>query len=249
MEQQFEVPENTILVVPEQEMFKDLYKEVLKPLKGHKTREWFVPHAYMCLPLVMGNEHGFVFESLYNFRCMWKGGDQKEDVLCEVLDTHYASEQKQVIKSHFGMGTITIQNRFTIRTPKGINSITINPPNMFIDGLHYMTGVIETDNLRRDFSFSLRITRQNEWIYVKKGDPIGCVIPYPRRFIDNIKVKNAYDIIPIDDIKIEQVAMHDFGHERQNIDQYTPRKAGRRYFRGEDVYGNKFPDHQKKLGD
>lgn len=249
MEQEFEVPNNTLLIIPELDIFKDTYKEVVESLKGNKTRNWFIPHAYMCLPLVVGNEHGFLFKSLYNFRCMWKGGDKQEDVVCEILDTHYTSEQKQIIKSHFGMGTVTIQNRFTLRTPRGINLITINPPNMWIDGIHYMTGVIETDNLRRDFSFSLRITRQNEWITINKGDPIGCVLPYPRRFIDDIQIKNAYDVLDSGDIYIEQTVMRDSGHERKNVDQHTKRRAGRRYFRGEDVYGNKFPDHQRKLGD
>ena len=54
------------------------------------------------------------------------------------------------------MGVVTIQNRFTFRTPPDVNLMTINPPNYWIDGIQHMTGVIETDNLRRDFTFNLK---------------------------------------------------------------------------------------------
>jgi len=153
----------------------------------------------------------------------------------------------QTISSHFGMGTFTIQNRFTFRTPPGVNLMTINPPNHWIDGIQHMTGVVETDNLRRDFTFNLRITRKNEKIIINKGDYIGCVLPIPRYFVDGFSLKNFEDILTPEQILEEQQAMADFGDERRNLDRSKPHGNGRRYFNGEDVYGCPFSDHQKKI--
>jgi hypothetical protein len=145
------------------------------------------------------------------------------------------------------MGTITIQNRFTFRTPPGVNLMTINPPNQFIDGIHHMTGVIETDNLRRDFTFNLKITRPDFEITINKGDYIGCILPIPRHFVDEFELVNGYDIFTNDEIKEEQKAMYDFAVERSTKDVHKPSRNGRRYFKGEDVYGCPFLDHQNKL--
>lgn len=247
MKQTFVVPHKILLVIPETPFFKHVPELVIEPLKGHFKRDWFLQQAYLCPPLILGNEHGFIFKSLYSFRAKWDGGDYKESVVVEILDPFYEQQYYQLIKSHFGMGVVTIQNRFTLRTEPGVNLITINPPNFYIDGIMHMTGVIETDNLRRDFTFNLRITRVNEWINIDKGTPIGCVLPYPRHFIDQFSCQNAHGVISERDIKIEQQTMQDFGYERHNIDPNKPHKAGRRYFNGEDVYGNKFTEHQKRL--
>ena len=41
--------------------------------------------------------------------------------------------------------------------------------------------------------------------------------------------------------------MRDFGIERSTEDIKKPNGNGRRYFKGEDVYGCPFKDHQSKL--
>ena len=236
------------MLLSEHELFDSLPLNVVESLKGKVKREWFVSHAYLCPPLVLGNEHGFIVKSLYDFRVRWNGGVWLDAVEVDVKDRQaYESQKLQVISSHFGMGTFTVQNRFSIRTEPGVNIMTINPPNFWIDGIHHMTGVVETDNLRRDFTFNLKITRANEWIEIHKGDPIGCILPYPRHFIDDFVVKNAKDVISKEDIAIERQTIADFATERSTVDINKPNRAGRRYFNGEDVYGNKFAEHQCRL--
>lgn len=236
------------MIIPELPQLSHIPAMVIEPLKGKFKRDWFHKHAYLCPPLVLGNEHGFIFKSLYDFRAKWDGGQHQDAVAIEIQSDNYKNEQYQTIKSHFGMGIITIQNRFTLRTEPGVNLITINPPNYYIDGIMHMTGVIETDNLRRDFTFNLKMTRVDAWVEIKKDTPIGCVLPYPRRFLDGFTHKHANEVISPQEIKIEQRAMQDFGYERSALDIEKPFWAGRRYFNGEDVYGNKFPpDHQKRL--
>lgn len=244
------VPENTIALIPTNDFFKNSYSSIIYPLIGQIKRDWFVKHAYFCLPLTIANQYGFMVRSLFDFTVMWDGGDSPQSTKVEFLDPIEEVHKLvglQRIDSHFGMGTITIQIGFTIRTPPGVNTLICNPPNVFTDGIGHMTAVVETDNLRRDFTFNLKITRRNHIIRISKGDCIGYFMPYPRHFIDKYKLVGGYDIFSSELIKEEQRCGQDFGTERRIEDTKKPHGNGRRYFNGEDVYGNKFPDHQKRL--
>jgi hypothetical protein len=240
------VPKGKIITITEKSEFENSNDIVLESLRGHLKRDWFVPHTYFCLPLVIGNQMGFVVKSLKTFTIEWNGGITPNDTEVEILDNgEYPGYQ--YITSHFGMGTVTIQNRFTFRTPSGVNLMTINPPNHFIDGIHHMTGVVETDNLRRDFTFNLKVTRPNHKIIINKGDYIGCVVPTSRYFVDGFDLEKAENILSKEEIELERKAMRDFGIERQTVDRENPHGNGRRYFNGEDVYSCPFPDHQKRI--
>lgn len=63
-----------------------------------------------------------------------------------------------------------------------------NPMNMFIDGLTNMNGVIETDNIKRDFTFNLKVTRPHHLIRINKGDIIASFLPIQRYFVDPYEV-------------------------------------------------------------
>lgn len=242
------VPEKTLLCITEYDVHNDSVKEIIENLKTHKKREWMSQHAYFCLPLTMGNQHGFVIKSYYDFELLWDGGESSNNLQIK-LGADYTPNGNQIISSHFGLGIITIQNRFALRTSEDVNLLVFNPPNYFIDGLHSLTAVVETDNLRRDFTFNLKTTRVNQWISVKKGQPIAAVLPYPRKFIDNFEVKLANEIIERQIIEEERRTVNYFARERSEIDSKFPGGNGFRYMDGEDIYGIEFKDHQKKLGD
>lgn len=240
------VDDNKIVAIPHNETIKISSSEQYQSLRGEKRRDWFSDHAYLCLPLVIGNQYGFVVKSAHTFDVIWNGGPSLRDVTVVMHDFN-GDQKDQYINSHFGLGTVTIQNSFTLRTPPGVNLMTINPPNYFIDGISHMTGVVECDNLRRDFTFNLKITRPNHKIRINRGDWIGAFIPIPRYFIDSFEMVDAKDILTPEQIALEQKASLDFGKERSGPDLEKAHAAGRRYFQGEDVYGNKFLDHQKRI--
>lgn len=239
------IPNGKIVTICESDRFIPSIDLVVDSFKGNKKRDWFVNHAYFCLPLVIGNQYGFGIKSLKTFEVEWNGGESTRDCTLKIIESDPEHSDYQSISSHFGMGTITIQNRFTFRTPPGVNLMTINPPNYWIDGIQHMTGVIETDNLRRDFTFNLKVTRKNEKIRINRGDYIGCVIPIPRYFVDSFELEKGESILEKVEIDKERQAMADFGVERSTVDRDRLHGNGRRYFNGEDVYGNKFLDHQK----
>lgn len=241
------VPEDVIGLITSHEAYKKIALALVKPLKGMKKRAWFDDHAYFCLPLSMGNQHGFIVEAAYDFSVFWNGGHLPTDVYVKSWCSK-EEQSSQKIQAHFGMGTFTIQNHWIYRTPKGVNLLIMNPPNFFVDGIIHMTAIVETDQLRRDFTFNLKITRPNTWIFIKKGTPIGCILPYPRHYIDNFKIKIDEEVFNKEVIENERATSTLHGRERKEIDSKYPGGVGFRYMGGEDIYGNKFPDHQRSLG-
>lgn len=239
------VEEKKIVAIPHNDHIKEKCFDQYHSLKGEKRREWFSDHAYLCLPLVIGNQYGYVVKSERTFDVIWDGG--KELSATKVIFKDSVKEERQRISSHFGLGIVTVQNSFTLRTTDNINLMTINPPNYYIDGVHFMTAVVECDNLRRDFTFNFKITRPNHIVSIKQGDWIGCFIPIPRYFVDEHEMVDAVDYLPKDQIIVEQQCMRDFGTSREVHDRDKPHHAGRLYFNGVDVYGNKFTDHQKRV--
>jgi hypothetical protein len=239
----YEVPDNTILIVPHAVSHDGFYKEVILPLKGQSKRDWFNSHFYYCLPLNIGNQYGFLIQSLRDFEIEWDGSE-KDPVITFLNEDN---KEKQFITGGFGSGIVTVQNSFAIKTPIGVNLVTIQPPNMFIPGCISMAAVIETDNIKRDFTFNIKMTVPNLKVTVKKGDPLGAFIPIKRHYVDSFEVKLISDFFP-DEVHANEVAEQlALSIERNTIDKEKPHESGRRYFKGINTDGTAYPDHQRKL--
>jgi hypothetical protein len=209
--------------------------------KPEKTREWFGPAYYNCAPLLIGNQYGFVLSYPYDFSLYWKGGQEASD-LRVIVPPHMDEHIYPRVHSNFGNGVVTYSLGTMFRTPPGVNLMTINPPNHFIDGLAVMTGVVETDNIRTTFTLNSKVTSANKFIDVPAGTPIAGIIPIPRFFADEFVLKNGEDIFE------EDVALEEF---QALSDQQVLRRSNlgastrdRNYWHGKDVYGNSFIDHQ-----
>lgn len=239
----YEVPEDKIIIVPHSLDDDGHYKEIIQPLKGNPKRDWFNAHFYYCLPLTIGNQYGFIIKSMVDFDAIWDGTQANPEL------TFHNDEngQKQIIKTGFGDGIITIQNKFALKTPKGINLMTIQPPNMFIPGCSAMTGVIETDNIKRDFTFNLKMTVPNIIVNIKKGDPLGAFIPIPRYFVDKFDIELVGNLFPEEIHQNEAAEACALSIERSTVDLDKAHQSGRRYFNGLDIDGSKYPDHQKRV--
>jgi hypothetical protein len=73
-------------------------------------------------------------------------------------------------------------------------------------------------------------------------------MPIPRGFIEKFELIDAYEALSPDTVALEQQTARDFGREREQVDAKNKRGVGRRYFRGEDVYGQHFEhSHQQVL--
>lgn len=245
----FEVPDNKILIIPVtgRDDQYDKYPQIVESLKGNIKREWFNNHAYYCLPLSIGNQYGFIIKAAYDFDATWDGSiNNPNDIIINIYEEgELASIQR--VHPGFAEGVLTIQNSIQFKTPPGINLMTIQPPNMFIPGAHCMTAVIEADQIRRDFTFNLKLTDPGRVVRFKKGDALAAFIPIPRYFIDKFELDNAINHFSQDIIQNEANDANELGRQRMQEDTNKAHAAGRRYFNGIHAFGQKFKDHQKRL--
>ena len=245
-----DVPDKTIAVFlsPKTSNTELTYKRVLNIVKKpDKKRDWFHSHFYRCLPLTIGNQYGFTISSEFDIAFEWNGGNSHEDVQIFVGENLIKSNDIKYpnISSHFGHGIITIDPPFFFRTPPGVNLMTINPPNFVIPNVTHMTGVIETDNLRRTFTFNLKIQIPNIRTVIPAGHPIAAFIPIPRYYCDKFNLEFAENLFSKEIIEEETKAGKDAGKYRDEVEPTLKNNVGKHYMQGKDVYGNIFKDHQK----
>jgi hypothetical protein len=248
------VPEKTIVFFPlrPREGLKTFnlndIELFLKPLNSDHKRNWFTSHFYKCLPLSIGNMQGFIFSLPYTISVLWNGGSQPQDVVIKFNEDFKPYEGYDFIvpESEFGNGIFTIHFPVTLKTPPGINLITIAPPNYPLGGLSPMTGVVESDNIRFSFTLNIKIDFPNVEIIIPSNTPIVGLLPIPRYFCDSFKLVNAYDIFDKTVIEEESIVVEKQGKLREynnsNLNGfYVPDGL---YYSGQDVDGNKFKDHQ-----
>lgn len=236
------VPDNTIVAFSDNLDFDiNLIEHLIT--KPDKRRQWFNPEFYHCSPLVLGNQQGFMIRAPFDFAFEWDGGDGPESLKLWTDAPHH--NRFDPIHSSFGKGVLSINPPYVLRTPPGVNLITINPPNFIIPNVTVMTGTVETDNLRRNFTLNLKIHLPNIKVQVAAGDPIGCILPVPRGFADGFTLKKDYEVFKEDVILEEMNASLDAGNHRSEMEPNMPNQVSRHYFEGRDVYGNYFSNHQK----
>jgi hypothetical protein len=244
-----DVPDKTIAIFTNTKKYnKELTQERILDIvkKPNKKRDWFSPHFYRCLPLTIGNQYGFTISSEFDITFEWNGKDGANSIFFQ-FDENKGDLSKLYnrIDSHFGHGIITINTPFTFRTPPGVNLMTINPPNYVIPNVTVMTGVIETDNLRRNFTFNLKIQIPNIRTTIPAGFPLAAFIPIPRYYSDSFNLDFAENLFNKKIIDEELKATDDARDYRENVEPTLKNGVGKHYMQGKDIYGNMFKDHQK----
>ncbi len=240
------IPHNKIVCLADHPAFQDRIAQMVEPLRGQSQRETLGRHSFHCLPVVIGNQYGFALKSMVTWSAIWSGGADARHTTIRI-DEAASESDLQVVSSHFGSGIVTVQNRFSFRTAPGTNLIVLDPPNYFHDGLSNLFAVVETDNLRRDFTFNLKITRPNARVRVRKGDIISAVIPIPRYYIDDFSLEMATDYFDADQIALENEQGQKFARLRSEVDVGKPQAVGKLYWRGVDADEREFGDHQRQL--
>jgi hypothetical protein len=115
---------------------------------------------------------------------------------------------------------------------------------------------IATDNLRRDFTFNLKIVEPKVRVKVKQGDIISVIIPIPRYFVDQFELAMAPNVFDpavnreenIKSIKFQLRRDREDIHEPNAVGKFSwPNAVGKLFWRGQDADKHEFGDHQKKL--
>jgi hypothetical protein len=250
------VPDKTIAVFMDPSHLDKFNFEKFTSLvkKPTKKREWFDSYFYNCLPIIIGNQQGFVITANFGFSAIWNGGPAHNDITIK-YDEVMRDENGNLpilfpgVSSHFGFGTISIATPFLLKTPPGVNLMTINPPNYILKNVTVLTGSVETDNTNMPFTFNLRIHEPNVVTHFPKGTPLSGFIPVPRYFCDGFEIKDASTIFKKEVFDKEIKKFRDSIEKRLNSRKAsfpgTEPKPEKDYFYGKDVYGNDFPDHQR----
>lgn len=238
------VPENTIAIIhPTGLDPKNNIDSIIS--RPSKKREWFTPHFYRCLPLTIGNQYGFIVKTNFDIYFKWDGGENADSIIFGFSDDLQEIDNIWPgVESRFGSGIITLTLPFSLRTPPGINLMTINPPNYIIPNITVMTGVVETDNLRYTFTINLKIQQAGLETLIPKGTPIAALLPIPRYFQDRFNLVEADSIFNKEVVDEERKAIYDQSVQRNTSDSETQSKVNKLYLNGSDVYKNKFKDHQ-----
>ncbi len=250
------VPDKTIayipVIAPEGiEEFDMNISRFLKPSNENYKRHWFNSHFYKCLPLSIANMQGLVFSSPFSLDVFWNGGNNTEDLLLNAYDDsgikNIETGNHVHFTSEFGYGIFTAHFPVMLKTPPGVNLMTIAPPNYPLPGISPMSGVVEADNLTFTFTLNFKVDIPNVVIKIEKDYPIMGIIPIPRYYCDSFSLINAYDILDKDDIEDQRQICDEQGKSRLEQNN-NKEKQDRRYFRGIDIRNNKFKNHQLPKG-
>lgn len=227
-------------------------EDIVESLIGKPNRDWFTYPFSFCLPLNIANQYGFVVKAAHDMTLYWTGGEAKASL--QSVGYQSGDHEVQQYNTNFGSGVISVENKFLLRTPPNVNLMVIPVPNYYIEGVYPLTGVVETDNLRRSFTFNLKVTTPNKKIYIKKGDWLASFIPVPRFYVEKFKLKNLEEIYPEEVIKNERADMQKLLWERFHDkeiggDMGKANDSGRRYFKGLFPDDTPFKNHQKRIVD
>ncbi len=156
-------------------------------------REWMQVHTHMyrCLPMTIANQNGWVIESPCNISAVWFGGSDPKTSMHFWIDKEY-NVPNPWVKCHFLGGIITFEFDFIIKTTEKTNLLVRGAPNFFIDGLHPLEGLVETDWLSFTFTMNWKVTQPNKLVSFKKGDPICFLQPVPHNYSETFDFEIDY---------------------------------------------------------
>jgi hypothetical protein len=242
------VPENTIVYIQSDQNYVEEKQPINTMIdRPDKKRKWFEKFFYGCLPITMANEYGYSLIMPFDILLEWDG-------VSNVVVKEKGNLEFPIIRTTIANGCLSIDFPFSLRTPPGINLAVLSPFNYCLDNLTLISAVLETDNLRRDFSIIMKINKAGT-AKINAGDVIATILPIPRYFQDNFNIKKAEEIFTEEEVFEEETALADykiykklkFDANNENAQKGTGRGImNNDYLKGRDLYGNTFNDHQRK---
>jgi len=211
-----------------------------------QARQWMdeLPEsfAYRCLPLVIANMHGWEILSPCAFTATWNGGRSKNDITISDLD----GEEMQPT-THFGSGVLTFHTGYLVRTEPGYNLWVQGPVNRPKDGIHALTGIIETDWSPYTFTMNWLFTRPNHPVRFEKGEPFCAFYPMPRGMTESFQPEiRSMDEEP--DTR-EQFEAWSQARRTFNLDLLEPESDARKNKWQKDYYRGYRPDGREGLAE
>ncbi|MBX6324295.1 MAG: hypothetical protein IRY94_20990 [Rhodospirillaceae bacterium] len=202
--------------------------------------------AYRCLPLNIANAHGWQILNDVPFVAEWDGGTGLEAVSVRPVD-----EGRPSAFSHFGAGVLTFEVRALFRTEPGYDLVVTGPVNEPKDGIHALTGVVETDWAPFTFTMNWKFTRRGTPVAFERDEPFCMFFPVRRGLVEEVEPR----IVRMEDEPQIAAAYRRWAESRARFNQALKEEGSearvqkwqKDYVRGSSVFAAAPPDHRTRL--
>lgn len=157
------------------------------------TRQWMdeFPHgfAYRCIPLLSGNQLGWVIRCPVGFSAIYR-----HDGHGNGIELKFDSESERWahrILGHFGRGVLTFSLPWLFRTSEGYGLLVRGMSNFAKFGASALDAFVETDWAFSTFTMNWRLLEKDREVRFEAGDPVCQVVPYPKSLIEQFAPRQA----------------------------------------------------------
>jgi hypothetical protein len=205
-------------------------------------REWMKNSGGLnCPPMMLGNTLGWYYGLEEDITFNWDGSLMPGSVKITNTNTGLPVDNS-VANNNFGEGVITFGGtRGYFETPEGYSLLMSGPSNMWIDGIHPCTGIVETDWSAFPFPMNWKMTAINEDIHIPKDYPVMCFIPIKIAEFEefSIEYKDAQKWEKINEVDLFSKSRSNDGVAKDKDDTHSL------YLNGKNVYGEKVKNRKK----
>jgi hypothetical protein len=208
--------------------------------------------AYRCLPLTIVNQTGWWVKNPIGFTATWTGRNDPGgiDFRFDVDGAFW----KNWVNSQFGMGIITWNTPFLIRTmPQGSRLLVSGPTNFFKANAHPLTALIESDWMIMSFTMNWKIMIPDVPVRFDTTDPLFQIIPLVSNVCADLETASVSYRRLGDDPELTR-SYNEWHHSRRNFHELKargevkPDEWQKDYFHGRDMSGREVaPDHRTKV--
>lgn len=213
--------------------------------QGIRERRWMdeTPnkYAYRCLPLTIANQNGYEVCTKTRIKIVWNGGNNIEDVHVET-NPH----RPDIVKSHFGSGTVTFHTNLLVRTPEGVNTYVTGTPNLPKRGIVPLDGIVETDWNPATFTMNWKLTEPFFEVIFEPWEPFCFFYPIERGYVEQF----GTTVKSLEDNQEEYLKFNEWSESRKNFkaEGSYANSWQKHYFQGKYNDGNTSPiKHQTKI--
>lgn len=202
----------------------------IRPADG--KRGWMRPEMYRCLPMKIANSLGWSLHCKEKVRCFWDGGAGLSAIH---LDGDYGS-------SHFGDGILTFHMGGIFVTDPGYALLVTGPMNDIRDGIHALSGIVETGWSHYSATMNWKFTRPFWPVIFEKGEPFCNVFPIQLEMLESVHPR-------LSSLEDSELAEPNERWSKRREGFLTNREPGwqKNYYRGEKADGSIAPEHRTKL--
>jgi hypothetical protein len=211
-----------------------------KPLSA--KREWLKnSNGLHCPPMMLANTLGWYYGLEEDITFNWNGEMMPGSV--KITNTKTGDPvHNSIANNNFGEGVVTFGGtRGFFETTEGYSLLLSGPTNMWIDGIHPCTGIVETDWSAFPFTMNWKMTMINQDILIPKDYPVMCFIPIKITDFEEFKIeyKDAEKWEKIDQINVFSQNRSKDGVVKENDETHGL------YLNGKNAYGEKIKERNK----